>query len=179
MENEIEDSMLKFLKNNHDKRKEFFEKFIRICEPDDILYLMNRLDDFKKDFFVLLPGEILHIILEFLDWQSLLTCCLVSKEWNDKISNQYNKIWYNLCKKHLPLNIIADSEYQPNEINYKHKFVDILKNSVRQDNGKLFSSTQFGPVEIEALATYKNLIATASRVAKFWKYDEKKKCMGR
>jgi hypothetical protein len=44
--------------------------------------------------------------------------------------------------------------------NYKEAFVDLLRHSTNLENGKLFRTWQVGPAEINALSSYKNIIAT-------------------
>jgi hypothetical protein len=59
------------------EKQEFIDRFLKICEPDELFYLDNKLDKYKKDFICLLPIEIVEIIFSYLDWKSLLACCQV------------------------------------------------------------------------------------------------------
>lgn len=64
---------------NKPKREQLIDKVLAMCEPEDLVYLSKRLDDFKRDFFALLPLEIIERVLNFLDWKSVLNCCQVYK----------------------------------------------------------------------------------------------------
>jgi len=44
--------------------------------------------------------------------------------------------------------------------NYKEKFVSLLRQSVQLENGKLFRAYTVGPTEINAIATYNNIICS-------------------
>lgn len=59
------------------KREAFLNNVLKMCEPQDLVYLTERLDEFKRDFFVLLPIELVERCLTYLDWKSLLNCCQV------------------------------------------------------------------------------------------------------
>jgi len=59
------------------EKQKFIDRFLKICEPDELFYLDDRLDKYKKDFICLLPIEIVEIIFGYLDWKSLLACCQV------------------------------------------------------------------------------------------------------
>ena len=89
MEETIETAFFDFLKKNSDYRKKFFKKLIRISNPEDIIFFSNELDTFKKDFFTILPNEILEIIFEYLDWRTLLECCLVNINFLTIISDYF------------------------------------------------------------------------------------------
>lgn len=60
------------------KRRELvIDKLLAMCDTDDLVYLNKRVDDYKRDFFALLPLELIERILVFLDWQTILNCCQV------------------------------------------------------------------------------------------------------
>ena len=79
--------------------------------------------------------------------------------WNNKISNGYNQFWFTACRDLLP---VRSDEFQAEdrEINYKQTFVDILRRSGDLESGRLFHKWDLAPLEINALASYKNIIAT-------------------
>jgi hypothetical protein len=64
----------------------------------------------------------------------------------------------------LPLNNSRDHDYQTfqNDLNYKKILVQILCESKRLENGELFKSCCISPVELSALASYNNIIATGN-----------------
>jgi hypothetical protein len=59
------------------ERRQFLDKCLLQCEPSDIEYLTTKLNEYKRDFILSLPLEIVEVILAKLDWKSLLNCCLV------------------------------------------------------------------------------------------------------
>ena len=66
-----------YKKLERNAKQEFMDRFLKICEPDDLFYLNNKLENYKKDFICSLPIEIVEIIFSYLDWKSLLSCCQV------------------------------------------------------------------------------------------------------
>jgi len=58
----------------------------------------------------------------------------------------------------LPLN--DQNEVYVENINYKEKFLGILRNSNELENGRFFQSWSVGPAELNAIATYNNIIAS-------------------
>ena len=68
---------INYLKVNPNERRKFIDKFLKICEPKDLNYMSEKLDEYKKDFISQLPIEIVETILGHLDWRSLLNCCQV------------------------------------------------------------------------------------------------------
>lgn len=71
-----------------------------------------------------------------------------------------------MCLKHLPVNQTKQNDLNPDIVNrnYKRTFVQIMKKSNRLVSGANFKSTSFGPVEIEAISTYKNIVATGKPI---------------
>jgi hypothetical protein len=82
----------------------------------------------------------------------------VSSTWNFKLNHSFNKLWYNWCIKTLPLN--DENDVYVESINYKEKFLKILRNSNDLENGRLFQTWPVGPAELNAIATYNNIIAS-------------------
>lgn len=75
---EIDSLLKRFLNTSNVRRRELFiDRLLAMCEPQDLVYLNKRLDEHKRDFFALLPLEIIERVLTFLDWQSILNCCQV------------------------------------------------------------------------------------------------------
>ena len=52
------------------------------------------------------------------------------------------------------------SEKYDESKNYKHVLVKLLRQSRKLENGELFNVSMVSPVELSALASYKNIIAT-------------------
>lgn len=60
----------------------------------------------------------------------------------------------------LPLDQNEHVYDQELNVNYKRVFVDLMRRSTRLESGRAFSKWQITPVEINAIAAYKNIIAT-------------------
>lgn len=69
-------------KKNSKRRELVIDKLLAMCDTDDLVYLNKRVDDYKRDFFALLPLELIERILVFLDWQTILNCCQVELNFN-------------------------------------------------------------------------------------------------
>lgn len=65
--------------NAKESREVLIDKLLAMCEPDDLVYLSKRIDQFKRDFFALLPLELIERVLVFLDWETILKCCQVKE----------------------------------------------------------------------------------------------------
>lgn len=79
---EIESLLKRFFNatsNAKESREVLIDKLLAMCEPDDLVYLSKRIDQFKRDFFALLPLELIERVLVFLDWETILKCCQVGK----------------------------------------------------------------------------------------------------
>ncbi|XP_071966253.1 F-box/WD repeat-containing protein 2-like [Antedon mediterranea] len=72
------------------------ELLIDICGPAQLTYLSELQTLMQRDFLKLLPLEISYHVIKWLDIDSLKTCCLVSKKWNDVV-NGCAKIWLAAC----------------------------------------------------------------------------------
>lgn len=66
------------LRSNPEYRRDFIDKFLNSCDSSDLVYINEKLDEFKKDFFTLLPVELVEKILNYLDWKTLINCCQVN-----------------------------------------------------------------------------------------------------
>jgi hypothetical protein len=79
LEHQLLKEFQKFKLNSTDaRRREFIDKFLEMCEPSDITYLNEKLDEYKKDFVSLFPIELIEKIFNYLDWKTLLNCCQVN-----------------------------------------------------------------------------------------------------
>lgn len=68
-----------------------------------------------------------------------------------------------MCLKYLPINQIKQNDLHHADManrNFKKTFVQIMNESDKLVSGANFKSTSFGPVEIEAIYTFKNIVAT-------------------
>jgi hypothetical protein len=90
----------------------------------------------------------------------------VNSTWNRKMSTCFNKLWFDLCRKELPLDE-DDRElakFEPNVtlVNYKELFVGLMKKANNLETGKVFRTWRIGPVEINAIASFGNILATGA-----------------
>ena len=70
-----------------------------------------------------------------------------------------------MCCRELPLDDLdQDTEwhYTPDVVNYKNVFVRLMKSRHKLECGRMFRTWQLGPIEINAVATYENVIATGN-----------------
>ena len=68
-------------------RKKALDSLFGLCGSEEKWHLQQTLPSFLfRDFFELLPPEVLEKVLKYLDCKTLLKACCVSKLWNDKVS---------------------------------------------------------------------------------------------
>ncbi|XP_033104260.1 F-box/WD repeat-containing protein 2-like [Anneissia japonica] len=80
------------------------DSLIQVCGPIQLHYLSKELPNFvKRDFLKLLPLELSYQLIKWLDFDSLNTCCLVSKHWNCVINGCLD-VWLDACGR-LGLNM--------------------------------------------------------------------------
>lgn len=72
-----------FLTLNDQQRNQSLDHLISLSGAAQLRHLSNGLETLlKRDFLRLLPLELAFYLLRWLDPQTLLTCCLVCKQWN-------------------------------------------------------------------------------------------------
>lgn len=72
-----------FLTLNDQQRNQSLDHLISLSGAVQLRHLSNGLETLlKRDFLRLLPLELAFYLLRWLDPQTLLTCCLVCKQWN-------------------------------------------------------------------------------------------------
>ncbi|MEQ2216939.1 F-box/WD repeat-containing protein 2 [Xenoophorus captivus] len=72
-----------FLSLNDQQRNQCLDQLISLSGAAQLRHLSNGLETLlKRDFLRLLPLELAFYLLRWLDPQTLLTCCLVCKQWN-------------------------------------------------------------------------------------------------
>lgn len=72
-----------FLSLNDQQRNQSLDQLISLSGAAQLRHLSNGLETLlKRDFLRLLPLELAFYLLRWLDPQTLLTCCLVCKQWN-------------------------------------------------------------------------------------------------
>lgn len=81
-----------FLTLNDQQRIQSLDTLISLSGAVQLRHLSNGLETLlKRDFLRLLPLELAFYLLRWLDPQTLLTCCLVCKQWN-KVNIATNQI---------------------------------------------------------------------------------------
>uniref|UniRef100_A0A8C5NXM3 F-box domain-containing protein n=1 Tax=Jaculus jaculus TaxID=51337 RepID=A0A8C5NXM3_JACJA len=80
------------------QKNETVDHLISLSGAVQLRPLSNNLETLlKQDFLRLLPSELSFYLLKWLDPQTLLTCCLVSKQWN-KVISACTEVWQTACK---------------------------------------------------------------------------------
>ncbi|XP_077353877.1 F-box/WD repeat-containing protein 2 isoform X4 [Festucalex cinctus] len=88
-----------FLTLNDRQRNQALDHIIFHSGAAQLRHLSNGLEALlKRDFLRLLPLELAFYLLRWLDPQTLLTCCLVCKQWN-KVINSCTEVWQNVCRE--------------------------------------------------------------------------------
>ncbi|XP_072029019.1 F-box/WD repeat-containing protein 2-like [Amphiura filiformis] len=81
------------------------DRLISNCGGVQLRHLSTKLEDLvKRDFLRLLPTELGHYLLSWLDAESLCQCCLVNRHWN-KMVNECAQAWQRACRL-LGMNIV-------------------------------------------------------------------------
>lgn len=82
-----------FLALNDQQRNQSLDHLISLSGAAQLRHLSNGLETLlKRDFLRLLPLELAFHLLRWLDPQTLLTCCLVCKQWN-KVNAMPPGLW--------------------------------------------------------------------------------------
>ncbi|MEE6505024.1 hypothetical protein FKM82_005421 [Ascaphus truei] len=80
------------------QKNETLDHLISRSGAVQLRHLSNNLETLlKRDFLKLLPLELSFYLLKWLDPQTLLTCCLVSKQWN-KVISACTEVWQTACR---------------------------------------------------------------------------------
>ncbi|KAM9841420.1 F-box/WD repeat-containing protein 2 [Aulostomus maculatus] len=88
-----------FLTLSDKQRNQSLDHLISLSGAAQLRHLSNGLETLlKRDFLRLLPLELAFYLLRWLDPQTLLTCCLVCKQWN-KVINSCTEVWQGVCRE--------------------------------------------------------------------------------
>uniref|UniRef100_A0A8C5KII9 F-box/WD repeat-containing protein 2 pseudogene n=1 Tax=Jaculus jaculus TaxID=51337 RepID=A0A8C5KII9_JACJA len=80
------------------QENETLDHLISLSGAVQLRLLSNNLETLlKRDFLKLLPLELSFYLLKWLYPQTLLTCCLVSKQWN-KVISACTEVWQTACR---------------------------------------------------------------------------------
>lgn len=94
----LESVSTSFLALNDQQRNQSLDHLISLSGAAQLRHLSNGLEALlKRDFLRLLPLELAFYLLRWLDPQTLLTCCLVCKQWN-KVINACTEVWQSVCR---------------------------------------------------------------------------------
>lgn len=94
----LENLSATFLSLTDLQRNEALDDLISLSGAAQLRHLSNSLETLlKRDFLKLLPLELSFYLLKWLDPQTLLTCCLVSKQWN-KVISACLEVWQAACR---------------------------------------------------------------------------------
>lgn len=94
----LESVSTSFLVLSDQQRNQSLDHLISLSGAAQLRHLSNGLEALlKRDFLRLLPLELAFYLLRWLDPQTLLTCCLVCKQWN-KVINTCTEVWQSVCR---------------------------------------------------------------------------------
>lgn len=94
----LDNISIAFLSLTDLQKNETLDHLISLSGAVQLRHLSNNLEILlKRDFLKLLPLELSFYLLKWLDPQTLLTCCLVSKQWN-KVISACTEVWQTACK---------------------------------------------------------------------------------
>jgi len=91
----VEELSERFGELSNNAKSQFILSILPQCGPDQKWLLQQRLPAFLfRDFFLLLPDEVLEMVLSYLDPLTLLRARQVSKIWRDKLhSPNLKSVW--------------------------------------------------------------------------------------
>lgn len=94
----LDNISITFLSLTDLQKNETLDHLISLSGAVQLRHLSNNLEILlKRDFLKLLPLELSFYLLKWLDPHTLLTCCLVSKQWN-KVISACTEVWQTACK---------------------------------------------------------------------------------
>ncbi|XP_067825849.1 F-box/WD repeat-containing protein 2 isoform X2 [Heptranchias perlo] len=87
-----------FITLTDSQKNETLDHLISLSGAVQLRHLSNNLETLlKRDFLKLLPLELSFYLLKWLDPPTLLTCCLVCKQWN-KVISACTEVWQEACR---------------------------------------------------------------------------------
>lgn len=90
-----------FLTLNDQQRNQSLDHLISLSGAAQLRHLSNGLETLlKRDFLRLLPLELAFYLIRWLDPQTLLTCCLVCKQWNKVNRTSWSLVVQLLATSH-------------------------------------------------------------------------------
>ena len=82
-----------------EEKNQAIETILKLSGPVQLTFLAKKLHVLvKRDFIKLLPTELVHHVLKFLDYGTIARCYLVSKDWF-KIVSRFEKVWNDACEE--------------------------------------------------------------------------------
>ncbi|GIY01753.1 hypothetical protein CEXT_474361 [Caerostris extrusa] len=110
------ESVMEYYSNLTDVKRNFTIDCIIACSGSSQLsHLFTKTSILLyRDFIKLLPAELKEHLLSFLDGESLLACCGVSKTWNNIISSS-SRVWQQACRSS---NFIVDKNLDNGDARY-------------------------------------------------------------
>ncbi|MBN3299463.1 FBXW2 protein, partial [Amia calva] len=94
----LESVSASFLTLSDQQKNQSLDHLIGLSGAAQLRHLSNSLETLlKRDFLKLLPLELTFYLLRWLDPKTLLTCCLVCKQWNKTIST-CTEVWQGACR---------------------------------------------------------------------------------
>ncbi|XP_069039340.1 F-box/WD repeat-containing protein 2 isoform X3 [Lepisosteus oculatus] len=94
----LESVSASFLTLSDPQKNQSLDHLIGLSGATQLRHLSTRLETLlKRDFLRLLPLELSFYLLRWLDPSTLLTCCLVCKQWN-KVISTCTEVWQAACR---------------------------------------------------------------------------------
>ncbi|XP_013379485.1 F-box/WD repeat-containing protein 2 isoform X2 [Lingula anatina] len=118
-----------------EERNKVLDHLITISTPSQLYHLSQKLDDLVKRDFLQLPTEVSFHLISFLDPASLLTCCMVNKQWN-RVINSCGDVWRRACQS---IGVKCTKEDQSGQY-YKELFLTVSARLQKMKNGSAFES---------------------------------------
>lgn len=114
-----------------------------------------------RDFLRLLPVELRENLLSYIDGKSILTCCSVSKTWNEILSSS-SRLWQQACQRSgliIGKNVDnADAKY------WKSFFLEMTIRRHQMITYKCFTTKSYEKFlrRVTAVYYYKGKVATGN-----------------
>lgn len=151
------------------QKNETLDHLISLSGAVQLRHLSNNLETLlKRDFLKLLPLELSFYLLKWLDPQTLLTCCLVSKQWN-KVISACTEVWQAACKN---LGWQIDDSVQ-DALHWKKVYLKaILRMKQLEDHEAFETSSLIGhSARVYALYYKDGLLCTGKRAWTFFFFN--------
>ncbi|GFS42943.1 hypothetical protein TNIN_192501 [Trichonephila inaurata madagascariensis] len=165
------DGVIEYYSNLSDVKRNFtIDSMIACSGSSQLSHLFAKTSILLyRDFIKLLPAELKEHLLSFLDGKCLLTCCCVSKTWNEFISSS-SRVWQDACQHS---GLIVNKDIDNADAKYwKSYFLEMTRRLDHMKTYKCFSTKTYDRNlrRVTAVYYYKGKVATASdsKIIQIW-----------